>query len=76
MYLHSEIGQNLLQSMVSGATIPLIKLQTLKELPVIIPDEEKANQIISTFDKIVKLQSEIDTLNEEQESLSYAYWNI
>ena len=76
MYLRSEIGQNLLQSMVSGATIPLIKLQALKELPVILPSEEQADKIISTFDRIVELQSKIDTLKQEQESLSYAYWHI
>jgi len=76
MYLRSEVGQHLLQSMVSGATIPLIKLQTLKELPIILPDQERANQIVSTFDRIVKLQSEIEMLREEQESLSQSYWSL
>lgn len=76
MYLHSEIGQNLLQSMVSGATIPLIKLQTLKELLVILPSEEEAKKVIDAFNKITDLQSEIDTLRGEQESLSRSYWSV
>lgn len=76
MYLHSEIGQNLLQSMVSGATIPLIKLQTLKELPVILPSEEEAKKVIDAFNKITDLQSEIDTLRGEQASLNRSYWSV
>jgi type I restriction enzyme M protein len=76
MYLRSEVGQNLLASMVSGATIPLIQLRSLKELPIILPSEEEADKIVITFNKIVELQSEIETLKEEQESLSHSFWNV
>jgi len=53
------------------------KIVQLAEIAdVILLDQEKANQIVSTFDRIVKLQSEIEMLREEQESLSYSYWHI
>ena len=37
MYLSSEMGQYLLRSISSGATIPLIQLARLKELQIVIP---------------------------------------
>jgi len=53
------------------------KIVQLAEIAdVILPDQERANQIVSTFDRIVKLQSEIEMLREEQESLIYSYWHI
>jgi restriction endonuclease S subunit len=66
MYLSSKMGQYLLRSISSGATIPLIQLARLKELQIVIPPSEEADQIIRDFDRMVELQSQKDKLTQEQ----------
>ena len=37
MYLRSQLGQTLIKGIVSGATIPMIQLQALKQLQIVLP---------------------------------------
>lgn len=76
MYLSSQMGQYLLRSISSGATIPLIQLARLKELQIAIPSSEEANQIIGDFDRLVDLQSQIKGIRQEQEKISSSYWSL
>lgn len=76
MYLSSEMGQYLLRSISSGATIPLIQLARLKELQIIVPARQEAEQIIRDFDRIVELQSQIETIEREQQKVSSSHWSL
>jgi hypothetical protein len=74
--LSSEMGQYLLRSISSGATIPLIQLARLKELQIVIPPREEAEQIIRDFDRLVELQSQIETVKQQQKTLSSSHWSL
>lgn len=76
MYLSSEMGQYLLRSISSGATIPLIQLARLKELEIVIPPQQEAEQIIKDFDRLVEFQSQIEKINQEQKKLASSYWSL
>jgi restriction endonuclease S subunit len=76
MYLSSEMGQYLLRSISSGATIPLIQLARLKELQIVVPPSKEAEQIIRDFDRLVELQSQIETVKQQQQALSSSHWSL
>ena len=76
VYLSSEIGQYLLRSISSGATIPLIQLARLKELQVVVPPRQEAEQIIRDFDHMVELQSQKEALTQEQRKIGSSYWSL
>jgi type I restriction enzyme M protein len=76
MYLSSEIGQYLLRSISSGATIPLIQLARLKELQIVIPPQQEVEAIIRDFDRMVELQSQKDKLTQEQRMIGSSYWSL
>jgi type I restriction enzyme M protein len=76
MYLSSKMGQYLLRSISSGATIPLIQLARLKELQIVIPLIKEAEQIIRDFDRLVQFQSQIEEIKQEQKKLASSYWSL
>lgn len=76
MYLSSDMGQTLLKGIVSGATIPLIQLRELQKLKVALPDMDKMQEVIETFDKQVGIQSKIAELRKEQTELSMRHWSL
>jgi len=76
MYLSSKIGQHLIKTITTGATIPLIQLKSLREMPVIIPSDKEAEIIINIFDKITQFQKEIKLLKNKINSLNYHHWSI
>lgn len=75
-YLRSEVGQYSLDSLVVGASVPLIQLDMLRKLKVIIPTQEVSRQVISTFTKQVEIQSQIEKLQAEQKRLALSHWQI
>jgi type I restriction enzyme M protein len=76
MYLSSEMGQYLLRSISSGATIPLIQLARLKELKIVIPTGKESERIVRDFDQLVELQSQIETVKQQQKTLSISHWSL
>lgn len=76
IYLRSELGQALLQGIVSGATIPLIQLRALRSMEVAMPALLDAKRIASTFDAQVKLEREIEALRKEQLKLNSKHWTL
>lgn len=76
MYLSSAVGQNLLQSASTGATIPMIQLARLKELSILIPTPEQEDNIARDFDLMVELQFQIAQLRQQQQSISNAHWGL
>ena len=76
MYLSSEMGRYLLRSISSGATIPLIQLARLKELQIVVPPRQEAEQIIRDFDRMVELQSQNEELTQAQRKIGRSYWSL
>jgi type I restriction enzyme M protein len=76
MYLSSKMGQYLLRSLSSGATIPLIQLARLKELQIVVPSHQEADRIIRDFDRLVELQSQIEAVKQQQKLLSSSHWSL
>jgi len=65
MYLRSDLGQALLNQIVSGATTPLIQLKPLKNLTILIPRKENAQGILDLFTQQVQLQNQIKLSQQE-----------
>lgn len=76
MYLCSDVGETLLKGIISGATVPLIQLQQLKDVRIIVPDATEAANIINTFEEQVQIQAQINKLQEKLQHLSKTHWNI
>jgi type I restriction enzyme M protein len=76
MYLCSDVGQTLLKGIISGATVPLIQLQQLKDLNIIVPKLAEVASIINTFEKQVQIQAQINNLQKELQDLSKTHWAI
>lgn len=76
MYLCSDVGQTLLKGIISGATVPLIQLQQLKNLDIIVPKLAEEADIINTFEKQVQIQAQINNLQKELQDLNKIHWAI
>lgn len=77
VYLRSELGQKLLESIsVQGATIPMIQLRELQKLPVIVPPMQEAKRIGGILDEQAKIQSEIYELRSRQAELAKSVWTL
>ncbi len=76
MLLRSQIGQGLLKTLATGATIPLIKLSDLRKLKVPLPSQEDSNAAIKAFNKECEIQKTIDGLKKEQKLISSNIWGF
>jgi type I restriction enzyme M protein len=74
MQLRSSFGQELLQSIVSGATIPMIQLRELMKLSVLVPSVETSQKAIEALDNEAKFQEEIIQLKAKQDELAAQLW--
>lgn len=76
LQLRSELGRELLNGIVSGATIQLIQLRELERLEVLRPDAAVCQQAIEALEKEARLQKEINHLRQEQSLLSSELWSF
>jgi type I restriction enzyme M protein len=76
LMLRSPFGQELLKSISSGATIPLIQLKELLRLQVPVPDAVTAEEARSALEGEAEIQSEIDFLQHKQASLAKSLWPL
>lgn len=74
--LRSPMGQALLESIVSGATIKLIQLRELMRLEVVKSSKEQDAKAIKTIDTEAHLEKKIKEIKKEQEELSRGVWNL
>ncbi|WP_175597040.1 N-6 DNA methylase [Peristeroidobacter soli] len=75
MYLRSPLFQSLLQSAVTGTTIPNISLADLGQLPVIIPTREQQQHLHLLFEHQAQLQEQINELRQRQNDAAVETWN-
>ena len=74
--LRSPIGQELLKILVTGASIPLIKITDLMQLGIILPDAETAQQARAALHRETELQRQIVELQKEQAAVAAQLWAI
>jgi type I restriction enzyme M protein len=73
-YLASPLGQGLLQSLSTGATVPMIQMGDVKSLRVIIPALEEQRAIEHQHSKVLKLRNEINELERLARNLDAVSW--
>jgi type I restriction enzyme M protein len=73
-YLNSRMGQGLLQGLKVGTAVSTLQMADLKRLPVVIPDEGTQALVVAQMDRLLELQSEIDTLRAEQAGMQAQIW--
>ena len=76
IYLRSELGQELLKSIVSGATIQLIQLRELLRLQIIIPTYEEQLAIANALDEEATIQEVIEAQINKQSKISANFWKL
>ncbi|MGZ8982981.1 MAG: N-6 DNA methylase [Methylotenera sp.] len=76
LYLRSELGQELLKTIISGATIQLIQLRELLRLPIAVPSLEDQSTIASALDEEAAIQDEIDLQIKKQAKVAANFWNL
>jgi type I restriction enzyme M protein len=74
--LRSPMGQALLASIVSGATIKLIQLRELMKLEIVKSTPEQDGKSRKTIDAEDGLEKQIKEIRKEQEFLSLSVWNL
>jgi type I restriction enzyme M protein len=74
--MRSPVGQEVLRTVVSGATIPLIQLKLLMNLPVFVPDSATAQRAVEALGQETNLQREIDRLRQAQAEVAKGLWTL
>jgi len=74
--LRSQMGQSILASIVSGATIKLIQLRELMKLEVVKSSKEQDARAKKIIDGEAHLEKKIEEIKKEQEELSKGLWNL
>lgn len=73
-YLASPLGQGLLQSLASGATVPMVSMGDVKKLRVMIPTVMEEQGIAQQYEKLQKLRAQIKQLEQLTEELNASSW--
>lgn len=77
LLLRSPLGQELLQGVVSGATIPMIQVRELTtQLAIPVPTSLEAMQAVESLEQEANLQSEIDRLRAQQAAVTRDLWRV
>ncbi|HEX5958364.1 MAG TPA: N-6 DNA methylase [Hyphomicrobiaceae bacterium] len=73
-YLASPLGQGLLQSLSTGATVPMVSMGDMKKLRIMVPTAKEQREIESQYEKLRKLRDQIRKLEALTEELNAAVW--
>jgi len=74
LWLRSKMGQQLLDSIRSGAAIQMFSVSTLRRLKVIAETEFLAETAVDVLEREYELQLQIEGLQIDQASISEDYW--
>ena len=75
LWLRSKLGQQLLESIKSGATIPMMSIATLRRLKVIALIPQWTQLAIDVLDQEDELQYQIEVLRDRQTSIADDLWS-
>ena len=74
LWLRSKLGQQLLDSIKSGATIPMMSIATLRRLKVIALIPQWTELAIDVLEQEDDLQHQIEILQDQQASIAEDLW--
>ena len=75
LWLRSKLGQQLLNSIKSGASIPMVSITTLRRLNVIALIPAWTQLAIEVLEREDELQYQIENLKDQQASIAEQLWN-
>ena len=75
LWLRSKLGRQLLDSIKSGATIPMMSIATLRRLKVIALIPQWTELAISVLEQEDDLQHQIEILQDQQASIAEDLWS-
>lgn len=75
LWLRSKLGQQLLDSIKSGASIPMVSIATLRRLNVIALIPAWTQLAIEVLEREDELQYQIENLKDQQASIAEQLWN-
>ena len=75
-FLRSELGQAIVNQLVTGSVIPMIKTMDLKEIPVPIPEKSVQAKYIVLHQKVIKLIDEKIKLEEKIAGAISSFWEL
>lgn len=75
IWLRSKMGQQVLDGIKTGASIPMISVGTLRKLRVLAPPARWTAAAVAALDKEAELQRQIAALQKEQSRIADDLWN-
>jgi type I restriction enzyme M protein len=75
-YLCSPAGQKLLQSRVSGTTVPLMQTRDVRDLPIPALSLEEQKIISDDHYAVVEIYKQIDSLRKQAEAITAKHWPV
>jgi type I restriction enzyme M protein len=75
-YLCSPAGQKLLQSRVSGTTVPQLQTRDVRGLPIPVPSSEEQKIISKDHYAVVEIYKQIASLREQAEAIIAKHWAV
>jgi type I restriction enzyme M protein len=75
-YLCSQAGQKLLQSRVSGTTVPQLQTRDVRGLPIPVPSLEEQKIISKDHYAIVEIYQQIASLRKQAEAITAKHWPV
>jgi len=73
-YLSSSVGQELLQAVRVGSTIPSIQMADLRRVQVLIPSEAEQDSVARAVEQLFDLEAQIDRIRQMQAGLQAETW--
>lgn len=76
LLLRSQVGNQMLTSIVAGTTTPLIQLRELMKIELPLLDVQSQAEAAALFDREQEIQNQINKLRNEQAALSAGFWTL
>ena len=76
MYLRYALGQQMIDQITAGSTIPFLQMRELREFQVPVPEQDEQDSIIHLFDQQVNINQQIKRLQQELEALTPSQWSL
>lgn len=74
LWLRSKMGQQVLEGIKTGATIPMMSIGTLRKLKVFALNAALANAAVDILERENELQRQIEGLQAEQAEIAEDFW--
>lgn len=74
LWLRSKMGQQMLDGIKTGATIPMISISTLRKLKVIALNAALTEAAVEILEQEDELQRQIESLQDEQAGIAEDFW--